>query len=169
MGAEIDVFKRLVLEQQNRPALHLYALVDGLQYEQSQGKRLEPASDRRALFAGTPDEPLAHAGPWLVDVHQAGDEFADELVQLEQSAPAVSWLFAVHDLDNLARLLQANLDACIPGGQTALLRFWDPRILATLADVLDPAQREILFGQVYEWHFLNNGKRAWVGRHHADA
>ncbi|WP_232504951.1 DUF4123 domain-containing protein [Rubrivivax gelatinosus] len=48
------------------PALRLYALVDGVQYQSHFCKRLRPGPGLFALFDGTPDAALAHAGPWLV-------------------------------------------------------------------------------------------------------
>lgn len=164
-----DVMQRLPTLRQTHSTLRLYALVDGAQYATKQGKPLTPEPGLSALFAGTPEAALAHAGPWLVDAEQAGDALCGELAQLEQQSPAVTWLIALQDLDGLAQLLQLKLDARLPDGRTALLRFWDPRVLFTLAQTLDAQQREDFFGYIHEWHLLHEGKRIWIGRHHADA
>ena len=42
----------------------------------------------------------------------------------------------------LGQLLQLRLDVNLPDGRSALLRFWDPRVLVNLARTLDGAQRE---------------------------
>ncbi|MES2740153.1 MAG: DUF4123 domain-containing protein [Pseudomonadota bacterium] len=165
-----DVQRRHALLQESRRDLRLYALVDGVQYTQQVGANLTPlGGQRRALFDGTPDAPLAHAGPWLIDVQQAAAESVDELVALEQTAPAVTWLIAPLALERLAQLLTARLETRLPDGRTALIRFWDARVLANLAQVLDEPQREAFFADIHEWHLMHRGQRTWIGRHHANA
>lgn len=63
-------------------------------------------------------------------------------MSLEHAAPAVTWLIAPQTIAGLAQLLQLNLDTALPDGRTALLRFWDPRVLISLAELLEPGQRE---------------------------
>lgn len=163
----IDVQERLARLHESMPELRLYALVDGLQFEQKQGERLSDAYGRRGLFAGTPDAPLIHAGPWLMDAELVS-ELLPVLGELEQQAPAVTWLIAPQDLDGLAMLLQLRLDMRLPDGRTALLRFWDPRVLAGITEIMTEDQRAEFFAHIHEWHLLHNGKRVWIGRHHAD-
>lgn len=171
LGTEqgIDVVVRLAQLRQTMPALRLYALVDGAQYQTHRGVSLQDGTGLHALFTGTPDAGLAHAGPWLVDTAQAGDELTADLSELEKQAPAVTWLLALQDLAGLAQLLQLNLETRLPDGRAALLRFWDPRVLSTLAELLRPEQRETFFAHIHEWHLLHNEQRAWIGRQHADA
>jgi hypothetical protein len=167
--AAIDVVERLAQLRQSMPALRLYALVDGAQYRARLGEPLAAQDGFAPLFAGTPDAALAHAGPWLLDAEQAGDALLDALAGLERIAPAVTWLIAPQTIDGLAQLLQLNLDTELPDGRTALLRFWDPRVLVSLAEVLDPGQREQFFAHIHEWHLLHKGQRTWIGRPHAQA
>ena len=93
----------------------------------------------------------------------------DALAALEQTSPAVTWLIAQQNLDGLAQLLQLNLDTELPDGRTALLRFWDPRVLFNLAELLEPGQREMFFAHIHEWHLLHKGQRTWIGRPLAQA
>lgn len=165
----IDVMERLILLRQEITSLRLYALVDGAQYETKREERIKRRPGFYSLFEGTQDSALAHAGPWLVDTEFVDDAFVADLAQLELETGAVSWLIAPQSLEGLGQLLQLNLDTKMPDGRTALLRFWDPRVLASLAEVLSTEQRQILFGHVHEWHLLYKGKRAWIGRPHADA
>jgi hypothetical protein len=148
--------------------LRLYGLVDGLQYETHRGERLEDRHGFASLFHGTPDSALAHAGPWLVDVNEAGDTVTADLAHLERQVPSVTWLISETDLHGLAQLLQLQLDARLPDGRIALVRFWDPRVLAELVNVLSPKQRETFFAHIHEWHLLRNGERVHIGRAHAD-
>ena len=168
MTTLIDVAERLNQLQAHHPALCLYALVDGAQYETHRQARLIQNTTCYPLFTGTPDAALAHAGPWLVDVARSAPSFVEDLATLEQETPSVTWLFAVQDLGGLAQLLQLHLETRLPDGRAALLRFWDPRVLVKLAQILEPAQREAMFGHIHEWHLLLDGKRAIIGRRDDD-
>ncbi|MES3020873.1 MAG: DUF4123 domain-containing protein [Pseudomonadota bacterium] len=169
MTPMIDVMERLTHLRKETDALRLYALIDGAQYETRRGKRLERQAGRYPLFDGTPDAPLAHAGPWVIDAEAAGDAFTSDIAALEREAAAVCWVIALQSLEGLSQLLQLNLDTKLPDGRTALVRFWDPRVLASLAEVLTPVQREEFFGHIHEWHLLHKGQRAWIGRPNANA
>lgn len=167
LKASPDVVTRLAQLKLSIDALRLYALVDGLQYRAHCSKSCTAQAGFLSLFAGTPDTALAHAGPWLIDAEQAGGAFVEILAELEQASPAVSWLISPQTLEGLAQLLQLNLDTELPDGRTALLRFWDPRVLVNLAEVLEPAQRATFFAHIHEWHLLRKGQRVWIGRQHA--
>ncbi|TYZ56082.1 DUF4123 domain-containing protein [Ralstonia solanacearum] len=164
----LDVVERLAQLRSHDPTLRLYGLVDGVQYENHRGERLTGGPGMASLFDGTADAALAHAGPWLIDVEIAGEAVASDLAKLEREAPAVSWLISQADLHGLAQLLQLQLDARLPDGRVALLRLWDPRVLASLVDVLSIRQRESFFVHIHEWHLLRDGRRVHVGRTHAD-
>lgn len=165
----IDVVERLAQLQQDVASARLYALVDGAQYQVHRAQRIDDAAGRYSLFHGTLDAPLAHAGPWLIDAEISGQTYTANLAALEREAAAVSWIFASQDLVGVAQLLQLNLDMKLPDGRSALVRFWDPRVLFSLAEVLMPEQRRTFFGHVHEWHLLHNGRRVWIGRHRDNA
>jgi hypothetical protein len=165
----LDVQSRWEQRRGTLPALRLYALVDGVQYQTQLCKRFQPGRGLFPLFAGTQDAALAHAGPWLVDAALAGEAMVAELAALEREAPSLIWLIAPQDLEGLGQLLQLRLDVSLPDGRSALLRFWDPRVLVNLARTLDGAQREEFFGHIHEWHLLDAGRRMWIGRQHAEA
>ena len=165
----LDVADRLAHLRMRNPALRLFGLVDGLQYETLRGERLDHRHGFASLFHGTPDAALAHAGPWLVDAEAAGDAVTADLARLERELPSVTWLISEADLYGLTQVLQRQLDARLPDGRIALVRFWDPRVLAGLATVLTPKQRETFFAHIYEWHLLHNGERVHIGRARADA
>jgi Domain of unknown function (DUF4123) len=165
----IDVAQRLTQLHQHKPELRLYALVDGAQYETHREERLTPRNGLSALFEGTPDAALAHAGPWLADTAALSEKEVNDLATLEREAPAVSWLIASLDLMGLTQLLQLQIDMKLPDSRTALLRFWDPRVLVSMAQLLEPKQRESFFAHIEEWHLLHQGKRAHIGRQDAHA
>jgi hypothetical protein len=166
VGSLMDVIERYDALRQVRSHLKLFALVDGLGYEQLYGDQLQSGYGRYALFEGAPDAALSAAGPWLVDATQA-DELRAQLLATQAKAPYVSWLLAEMPAHGLAQLLQLKLDVQLPGGGTALLRFYDPRVLKGLALTLNPSQREDFFGRIVEWHFMCDGQPYRIGR--ADA
>lgn len=145
--------------------LRLFALVDGQAFQALHGQSLQPGPGKRALFDGTPDAPLAPAGPWLLDLTQPLTE-AEQLLARERDAPHVSWLLAELTLDGLAQLLQLQLDAWLPDGRTALLRFYDPRVLYGLATTLTAPQRVAFFAHIQEWHFEYEGQPMRITRRH---
>jgi len=163
----LDVQSRFMRLTERRRGLRWYALIDGYQYEQHTGQRLERIDETNcALFDGTEDAPLAHAGPWLHDLLRDPQPM-DELAGLEQIRPAISWLITPLDLEGLARCLRLKLDAKLSGGYKALLRFYDPRVLGKLFNVMTAMQRITFFELIDEWHFIYEGKRVWMGRHDA--
>jgi hypothetical protein len=159
----VDIADRFLVLQQADATLRLYALVDGFQYEQHAGKRLEHRRGvNRPIFLGTEDEPLAHAGPWLIDVGKAPDQLSS-LHDLEQSLPSVSWLISPIDLEGLSQLLQLKLDGQLPDGRKVLLRFYDPRVLGHLMQTMSNEQRAEFVHLIDEWHFIHDGRRVCIG------
>jgi hypothetical protein len=138
---------------------HIFALVDGLQYQQHTGQQLAPQDDMIvSLFASTREIALAHAGPWLVDLKAARDHVAD-LGELEQARHGVIWLITSESVERLAEKLRPHLNIETPNRRSALLRFWDPRVLHALDAVCqDKAGRE-LFRTVGAWQYLHEGQR----------
>ena len=159
----LDRFESLKAEQ---PHLALFAVVDGLLYEQTHGERLASGQGSAALFDGTDDSALAWAGPWVVDAEQMQD-LRDQLLVKEGQAPHVSWIIASLPFDGLVQLLRLKLDVRLPDGSIGLLRFYDPRVLYSLATTLTVPQREEFFGHIMEWHFRHDGQAMRIGR--ADA
>jgi hypothetical protein len=168
MNTTFDVMQRMITLRKTQPALHLYALVDGVQYAEQQGQPLRQGKGLFPLFAGTFDTALAFAGPWLIDIEQVDSALVAELSRLEREIPAVTWLIAIQNLVDLARRLQLELNIRLPDGRSALLRFWDPRVLAMLAPALDAEQRRSFFGGIHEWHLLREGRRVWIRGEHAN-
>jgi hypothetical protein len=148
------------------PQLRAYALVDGLQYEQHVGDRIKKRWGAiHALFAGTQDEPLSDAGPWVIDLTEPDATALASLEDLEQACPGVLWLFTTQDIEALVGTLQRKLDSKLPNGKIALIRFWDPRVFVPLFNALDNDARRSYFGDVDEWHGLLDGKRFHVSHH----
>jgi Domain of unknown function (DUF4123) len=137
-----------------------FALVDGALFAGSRGYRLVQRAGLEPLFDPMgPDAELADAGAWLVDVHRAGTPELIELEALERVAPAVCWVSTEAGAAALLAHLRGHLDAALPDGRTALLRFHDPRVLAALAEVLHAEQWAELCGPVLRWEVWLGGQR----------
>lgn len=159
-----DVRQRHAQLSRQYPGLGVFALVDGLQYERVLGEPFDAARDSWALFEGTSEALLAHAGPHLVDVERSHAGLIGTLVELECRAPSVNWLLTSQAGPQLADHLRRQLNAELPEGGTALLRFWDPRVMVGLFNIMEPEQRRRMFEGIEEWHLLDGGSRRWIGR-----
>lgn len=159
----LDVQARYNLLQRTSPLLRLYVLVDGVQYHAQSGGWLQPGDGLFPLFSGTCNATLAHAGPWLVNVENTDPLNIKELVQLDTGACGLVWLITPHQQDALALLLQYRMEARLPDGRRALLRFWDARVLGNLARTFDKTQYDEFFGSIPEWHFRHEGRHVQIG------
>ncbi|HDR9025060.1 DUF4123 domain-containing protein [Burkholderia vietnamiensis] len=140
-------------------SMRIYVLVDGIQYQQQTGQQLETLDGVAvSLFAGTRDIALAHAGPWLVATKEAHGKLAD-FGDLEAACPGVVWLFSRAGLESLADKLRPHLSVRLSNSRSAMLRFWDPRVLHELNQTLQSKQERALFKAAPEWLYLDEGQR----------
>ncbi|MBD9428801.1 DUF4123 domain-containing protein [Achromobacter sp. ACM03] len=146
------------LQQTNFP-LRLYGLVDALLHAQvSATQPLFRSSSCVALFDGTPDEALAHAGPWLLDCSADRSAHIPALQRLAESELGCTWIVSGYAMDDLAEALRARLDVRMPNGTTALLRYYDARLADDIAALLTPEQRAAFFAPFQDWLVERNGK-----------
>jgi hypothetical protein len=142
--------------------LCVYALVDGVQYQQHIGNWIVPHQEAAiALFAKTQDEALAHAGPWLI-VPEHTCHCAVDWLALEQTRHGVIWLISWLDINTQVAKLRTKLNGQQPDGKNVLVRFWDPRVINALYHTLTPQIRKIFFSDALEWHFIKDGKRLYI-------
>ena len=72
------VIERYQSLQRKNETINLFALVDGYQYEQHTGIRMQHRVNiNRPIFVGTEDEPLSVAGPWLIDMMKSSDQLEE--------------------------------------------------------------------------------------------
>jgi hypothetical protein len=141
--------------------VRLFALVDGAQYNTISGQSIEAEGDYIvSLFAGTDEESLAHAGPWLVEI--VVEQFAAGIARIEALLPSVLWLISTDDTLTLARKLRERLNVSSPDGKEYLLRFWDPRALHALANSVAQSARRDFFGAALEWTYLHEKQRFYL-------
>ncbi|CAJ2759178.1 Uncharacterised protein [Burkholderia pseudomallei] len=132
--------------------VRLYALIDALLYARApNAATLERSAATVALFDGTQDASLADAGPWLIDVEQAPITMHRTLHELAGGADGVSWLISAYPFRSLAQELRERLDVQMPDGRTALLRFYDARLIGDIARLLSFSQRAEFFVPTFDW------------------
>lgn len=132
--------------------VRLYGLVDALLYARASGSPpLERSTSTIALFDGTPDAALADAGPWLIDFDQASHAVRQSLFNMGAAPEGVSWLISAYPFEGLAHELRGHLDARMPDGRTALLRFYDARLIGDIAALFSLPQRMQFFVSMFDW------------------
>ncbi|WP_050865405.1 DUF4123 domain-containing protein, partial [Burkholderia pseudomallei] len=115
----------------------LFAVVDALLFaEASDAPPLRRANYSIALFDRTPDASLAEHGPWLIDYALAPGPIRRVLAELAAGPVGMSWLISAYPFERLAAELREHLDVRLPDGRTALLRFYDARIMPDIARVM---------------------------------
>ncbi|VCM19481.1 Uncharacterised protein [Burkholderia pseudomallei] len=144
----------------------LFAVVDALLFaEASDAPPLRRANYSIALFDRTPDASLAEHGPWLIDYALAPGPIRRVLAELAAGPVGMSWLISAYPFERLAAELREHLDVRLPDGRTALLRFYDARIMPDIARVMRDAQRSHFFVATYDWLVEIDGRLTGVHPH----
>ncbi len=73
-------------------------------------------------------------------------------------ADGISWLVSAYPLPDLAHELAGRLNARMPDGRTALLRFYDARLMVEIASLFSFAQRIEFFVPTFDWLVQINGE-----------
>lgn len=160
--AKIEVYFAQRQAQASLP-MRLYALVDALLY--GRGETVERPAATIGLFDGTPDASLADAGPWLIDFADASSAVQQSLFTMGAGADGVSWLISAYPFPALAEELAGRLNARMPDGRTALLRFYDARLMNEIARLFSFSQRTEFFVPTFDWLTQINGELVRVHPH----
>ena len=131
--------------------LRLYALIDGVQTEQLTGSFPERGKHSRALFDATLGGAVGDAGPWLLEIDESSTVDVNKLDRLSASGEGMIWLISKLTFDELSAELTARLDVTLADGTIALLRYYRAKILADLAQTLQPLQRTEFFAPALQW------------------
>jgi hypothetical protein len=119
---------------------------------------IEPAIPWFSFFSATPEETLLAQAPILMRIslddwhHKA---WLEEIIEQMGHMPRLMLLISPIPFDVLSKALQ-GLSQLEWGGQSGLLRFYDPRVLPQLlASVLDPEQKQRFLSQALFWSWLD--------------
>ncbi|MBN3848727.1 DUF4123 domain-containing protein [Paraburkholderia sp. Ac-20342] len=163
--SNIEVFYAERSREISNPT-RVYALVDGLLYGEANGGQVPERSEQCiALFDGTPDASLADAGPWLIDYAAAPGTVRGALAAQAAGSTGVSWLISAYQIAALADNLRDNLDVRLPDGRPALLRFYDARLMPSLAETMSFHQRIQFMVFAFHWLVEIDGKLSEIGKH----
>lgn len=154
-------YQKMMLLRSQQPHghnFHLYALVDGLEYERlfKDNYEMKKNNSMMPLFVKPSNEDVAFAGPWLWDIEQLDTEWQNRVIELEKIYPSVSWLVSSSSFTHLFNNLERKLHLTLEGGRYALLRYYDPRVLNRLTMVLTAHQLRIFTLQIDEWVYYHN-------------
>ena len=97
------------------------------------------------------------ASPWLLRLTLSEQRFVnlDWTVEFAHERSAVTWLLSEATLDDLAHRLRSRTEAVLPGAHGVLLRYFDPRVLPVLHDVLDERALADFFSVGHAWQYLD--------------
>jgi len=125
-----------------------------------------PAKGRQnwCLFEGVGIEDAQAVAPWLVPIPAHDDQMLEATWQLAVDAPCLTWLASALPTQQLASRLCHRTEACLPGGDEVVLRYYDPRILNELDAGLAGDLRQRFFCLGKTWLYLDRD-RQW---HHID-
>lgn len=137
-------------------------------------QRREDATPRRRI--DNPFVVLPETQHLYLERIASGDAEAlhDEIQRERQGLPIsrvepvafCGWLISKQALSTIAGYLRRQLAQKTPEGKSALLRFYDPRVMERLTRILDRAQLSALLGPIDQWiHFDNGRTLQWLAPH----
>ncbi len=126
---------------------------------------IDPAIPWFSLFSGLPEEALLEQAPLLMRIsldNWRHKSWLDEMIEHLAPQSRLVLLLSPLPFDSLARTLQ-GLSQLEWGGQSGLLRFYDPRVLPhLLSRVLSPEQSEQFLRVALFWSWLDRDQQpAW--------
>lgn len=148
-------------------ALKLYAIIDCAHFDKDfyQSLTQNPILTAESLFMRTLDEESAEAGPLLVklDIEQ-DQEVIQKLQEIEQQKPAVVWLWSDKSFLKLAdNILKPLLYGELEDGQKILIRYYDPRCIKGMLDVLKENESSAKkLANIKAWAFKYNDEYSYL-------
>jgi hypothetical protein len=110
-----------------------------------------------SLFSGTQYAQDTAVAPLFLPLQRPDVATQTALVKLALAAPAVIWLASDLEVAPLMKVLTAKLHAELADPlQQITLRYYDPRVLPALLQILDSDQRNHLNGGVRVWWWLDH-------------
>lgn len=154
------ISSQIFIENQkySRNKLHLYTLIDGLEYERFFQEEIIENEWIKPLFLQPSNKDMAFAGPWICYIKKMNSDFHNQIIELEQKYPSVSWIISSLSFEYLLNNLENKLHITLEDNRYALLRYYDPRVLYKLPSVLTEQQIKTFTLQIDEWiyYYENN-------------
>jgi hypothetical protein len=157
-------------EDERANGLSRWVIVDSASYAAAwpELRSLVNPSAISSLFDDTPfarDEAVA---PMLIHLDGVNDSALAHLVKIAVEYPAVVWLKTRMAQKALLDSLRAKLRAEIHNERAVTLRYYDPRVLPVLVQILRPDQQGILGADIDEWLWLDRQAilKSWIPEPH---
>ncbi|TDQ24489.1 uncharacterized protein DUF4123 [Raoultella sp. BIGb0149] len=157
-----SIVERLKTIQSESDKRKIYVLVDGAQYDRFCTIELFKCNGVMPLFDNVDDRDIAFAGPWLLSFENVDDDLFCMLNELELKYPSISWLLSSLSFDDLFIHLKKNLEVIMPNNKIALLRYYDPRILVFLPEILTSKQLKVFLSSVITWGCKYNDEDYYI-------
>jgi len=125
----------------------LFALLDAARDPKVLAAIQDSDQPYQSLYEGAEADDLAAYGPYLVGLDD-GDTMLRRLVEEGWGRSWGVYLASSADFDTIRQHLRRYLKVEIPGGTTALFRFYDPRVLREFLECWTPNERESFLGPV---------------------
>ncbi len=141
-----------------QPATSLYLIIDQALDAAPLAPGISSFVSCHSLFTGLPEEDAVHLAPLLIQVDRNSPLVRLWLSSLMAERDPRTCMVALVSKWNL-QALGAYLSRCLEasnGGQTGILRFYDPRLFPLLfSHVLTPAQQQPLLSPAVSWNWLD--------------
>lgn len=146
--------------------IHLFGMVDGA----ADPARIQPLLEQSgaqftSLYTGLPEEQLGPASLFLVRIENPGAPWVTELDQIDLHVPCITLIWSHVDLHELALHLRSFLFTGIGEGMTAMIRFFDPRIIDVVLSMWGESIRNVFLapivrikyrGRHEQWQIIEN-------------
>jgi hypothetical protein len=110
----------------------------------------------RSLFENALTTDADKVAPWLVPCPTAvSSAWLSRSLLLAQDTPAVTWIFGSLSTAEIQERMTRRLDVELSDGSEFMLRYFDPRVLSELDEVLVDHQRAHFFSFAERWCYLN--------------
>ncbi|MFI8035523.1 DUF4123 domain-containing protein [Acinetobacter sp. ABJ_C3_5] len=140
MNLENQKFEAYILN--NYKNQRLFCLVDGAQIDHQQVQNIHfTFGSCIYLFKGTFEEDAYQYGPILFDLSLLGQNQLENLLHLMKEKDSMIFIESHLEIKQLKRKLLEKLYIEFEDGGVGILRYYDPRVLKRLSQIITPEQK----------------------------
>lgn len=126
----------------NRKFGDMFCLIDGVQIDHDSVVNISRTyGECDYLFKGTLEEEAYLYGPILINLNSIDDEQLNNLFNLMKAKDSLIFLQSSLESNKLKNLLLEKLYIYFENGEIGILRFYDPRVLTRLYQIMDDDQK----------------------------
>lgn len=141
----------------NHKSNGMFCLIDGAQIDYESGLNIEQAYGVcDYLFKGTFEEEAYLYGPILVNLSYVNDQQLENLFKLMKDKDSLVFFQSFLEPKPLRNSLLEKLYIEFEDGEIGILRFYDPRILIRLSNIINSEQTEQFMDGINTFYFTLN-------------